>query len=351
MNDEHTALEVLRGLLQSLESGAAIANPETWHIAFENARFFQWFPPTADSEDALDARLPGLDRDKAESRLAKDRPFTYETEFSTGPRTVVLRITLKKETIRERTWLVADCQNISRQREAEYMLDSYSRLAEKKAREVAREKERVEKLLLNIMPRAVYEEMKDFGTTTPQRFDAATVLMLDFAGFTNMAVSRDPAALIAELNDIFSAFDRISDLFGCERIKTIGDAYLAVSGLPEPTQDHALNIARVALRMRRYLQKRNASHPNQWLGRIGIATGPVVGSIVGIQKYVYDVFGPAVNLAARLEAFSQPMRITLCSNTRELLQENFVTQELGEFEVKGFGTQPLYALEEERLGR
>lgn len=351
MTEEQAAPGTLRGLLQSLETGAAIADPGTWRIAFENAKFFQWFPPAAGAEDALDARLPALDREKAEDRLAKDRPFTYETEISAGPRTVVLSITLKRQMIDGRVWLVADCQNISRQREAEYMLDSYSRLAEKKAREVEREKERVEKLLLNIMPRAVYEEMKDFGTTTPQRFDSATVLMLDFAGFTDMAVSRDPAALIAELNDIFSAFDRISDLFGCERIKTIGDAYMAVSGLPEPTQDHAINIARVALRMRRYLQKRNASHPNQWLGRIGVATGPVVGSIVGIQKYVYDVFGPAVNLAARLEAFSQPMRITLCSATRELVRENFVTQELGGFDVKGFGMQTLHALEEERLSR
>ncbi|MFW6027512.1 MAG: hypothetical protein ACOC91_01760, partial [bacterium] len=76
MNEEQAALDVLRGLLQSLESGAAIADPDTWQIAFENARFFQWFPPTADAEDALDARLPGLDRDRAESRLARDRPYT-----------------------------------------------------------------------------------------------------------------------------------------------------------------------------------------------------------------------------------------------------------------------------------
>jgi class 3 adenylate cyclase len=197
------------------------------------------------------------------------------------------------------------------------------------------------------MPRSVYEEMKDFGTTTPQRFDAASVLMLDFVGFTSMAVSRDPAAIVAELNDIFSAFDRIVELFGCERIKTIGDAYVAVSGLPEANPDHATNIARVALRMRRYLERRNASHPNQWRCRVGIATGPVIGSLVGIQKYVYDIFGPAVNLAARLEQFSEPMRITLPAATADLIRNDFVVAPKGEFEIKGFDTLPLFSLEDE----
>ena len=92
-------------------------------------------------------------------------------------------------------------------------------------------------------------------------------------------------------------------------VVTIGDSYIAVSGLPEATTDHAQNIAKVALRMRRYLEKRNAAHAEDWLCRIGISTGPVIGSIVGIQKYVYDVFGPGVNLAARMESLSEPMQI------------------------------------------
>ena len=215
------------------------------------------------------------------------------------------------------------------------MLDSYSRMAEKNARELTREKERVEKLLLNVMPRSVYEEMKDFGTATPQRFEAASVLMLDFVGFTSMAVTQEPSTLVAELNDIFSAFDRIVELFACERIKTIGDAYVAVSGLPEANPDHAANIARVALRMRRYLNKRNASNPNQWLCRIGIATGPVIGSLIGIQKYVYDIFGPAVNLAARLEGLSESMQITLSEDTARSLENDFLISEQGQWEIKG----------------
>jgi len=194
------------------------------------------------------------------------------------------------------------------------------------------------------MPRSVFAELSEYGTTTPKLFKDATVLMLDFVGFTDMAISRDPGALVAELNDIFSAFDRIVEMFGCERIKTIGDAYLAVSGLPDVNAEHAVNIAKVALRMRRYIERRNESNPNRWRCRIGVATGPVVGSMVSIQKYVYDIFGPAVNLAARLEALCEPMHILINDVTRHQLPEQFVVFEKEEIPIKGFGTQEIYAL-------
>jgi class 3 adenylate cyclase len=175
--------------------------------------------------------------------------------------------------------------------------------------------------------------------------------MLDFVDFTDMAISRDPSALIAELNDIFSAFDRIVELFGCDRLKTIGDAYVAVSGLPEANPDHANAIAKVALRMRRYLEKRNASHPTEWLCRIGVASGPVIGSLVGVQKYVYDIFGPAINLAARLETLCEPMQICVCESTWRAIQNDFILSEFGEIELKGFDRQHVYALSEERMDR
>jgi class 3 adenylate cyclase len=215
-----------------------------------------------------------------------------------------------------------------------------------------KEKERVEKLLLNIMPRTVYEELKDSGTTTPQTFDDISVLMLDFAGFTDMAISRDPGALIAELNDVFTSFDRIVEHFHCERIKTIGDAYMAVSGMPEPDPEHTIHLARVALRMRRFLERRNESAAHRWLCRIGIGSGPVIGSIVGIQKYVYDIFGPAVNISARLEALAEPMQILVTPEVAERIQDGFVLRSLGEVDIKGFGVQEVLALEDEaREGR
>ena len=243
--------------------------------------------------------------------------------------------------------MVIECRDTSKQKQAEYMLESCSKMAEKNARDLQREKDRVERLLLNIMPKSVYEEMRDYGTVTPQLFDNASILLLDFVGSTVMAISRDPAGLITELNDIFTVFDRITDLFGCERIRTVGDAYMAVSGLPEQNPEHAHNIARVALRMMRYIERRNSAYLEAWHARIGINSGPVIGSLVGVQKYVYDIFGPGVNMAARMETLSESMKITISENTYQLIKDDFLCVERGEFEVKGFGLNTLYFLERE----
>src|SRR5690606_37379136 len=178
------------------------------------------------------------------------------------------------------------CQNITRIKELESMIDSYSMRVERNTRELKREKEQVEKLLLNMMPRSVYEEYKTFGVVTPRLYKPVSVLTLDFAGFAHeMVTSLDPAVIVSELNDIYSAFDRIGEQFGCERIKTIGDAYITVSGMPDPTPDHARSVANAAARFVRYLARRNGSHPIQWQCRIGLASGAVIGSVVGVQKY------------------------------------------------------------------
>lgn len=338
---------LLTHLLQTLSTGVAVVDAESLAVVFENAVFFRWFPPEGDADAPLPIRVPGFDADKARTRLAKGRAYDFECETRVGARSVAVKVEVRPLGDEHPGRWIVEARDVSKQKEAEYMLDSYSRMSEKQNRDLQKEKERVEKLLLNIMPRTVYEEMKNFGTTTPARFESASVMMLDFVGFTDMAISRDPSALIAELNDLFSAFDRIVELFGCERIKTIGDAYMAVSGLPEAQSDHAHNIAKVALRIRRYLERRNAAHPEQWLCRIGIGTGPLIGSVVGIQKYVYDIFGPAVNLAARMEAASEPMTITLCEETRKLIEKEFLFTERGEFDIKGFGRRPLWFLQGE----
>lgn len=340
--------EFTRDLLRSMHAIIAVVDPETWHPVAESSRFFELFPPDpADPDGPVIARIPGVDADRAADRIARGRPYKLDVEVSSGPRTISLALSFHAAQLSGREVAIIEASDVTKAKETEYMLDSYSRMAEKNARELQREKERAEKLLLNIMPRAVFEEMKDFGSVSPARFDNATILMLDFVDFTEMTVSRNPAELVSELNDMFSAFDRIVELFGCERMKTIGDAYMAVSGLPEPNEEHAQSIARVALRMRRYLQKRNESRAEPWLGRIGIHSGPVVGSIVGVQKYVYDIFGPGVNMAARMEALAEPMQIVVSPKTHALIGDEFVFSDLGEHEVKGFGTQHLHSLDSE----
>jgi class 3 adenylate cyclase len=337
---------LLRHMLQSLGVGVALVSLDDWNVRFENANFFKWFPPGSDADEPLTARLPDMSASRAQARIADGRTYTFDTESRAGGRSVPIAVEIRPLADHE-TEAIVECRDVSKQKQAEYMLDSYSTMAEKNARELQREKERVERLLLNVMPRSVYEEMRNYGTVTPQVFDHATILMLDFVGHTEKAIARDPGSLVTELNDIFNVFDRITDMFSCERIRTVGDAYMAVCGIPEANAEHAQNIARVALRMLRYIQRRNSAHPEAWECRIGINSGPVVGSLVGVQKYVYDIFGPGVNLAARMESISEPMQVTISEETYLLIKDDFICSERGEFEVKGFGTQRAWSLDRE----
>ena len=337
--------------LRSIGSAVAIVDPASWEILFENGLFFEWFGPDAEADAPLTSRMEGLDVEALSAKLEKGRRYTWETEVTTGARTVTTEVEVRRLKHQERELALVEARNVSKRKEAEYLLDSYSRMAEKNARDLQREKERAEKLLLNIMPRAVYEELRDYGSTTPQRFESASVLLLDFVGFTNMAIANDPTSTIAELNDIFSAFDRIVELYGCERLKTMGDAYMAVSGMPETNPDHAVNLAKVALRMRRYIDRRNAAHPEAWRCRIGLHSGPIIGSVVGVQKYVYDIFGPGVNMAARMETLADPMQIVMSEDTWAMVRDEFACTDLGEVEVKGFGTQRIFSLDAEASGR
>lgn len=331
-------------LLESVGVGLAILEPETLEVHFHNKRFHDWFPEVAAPPCTLSELVPEIRLERLRERVEKARPYTIEVEVPLKKRKASLSLHVTRHDRENSSVLILEAQNISKIKELEYVIESYSNMVEKQNRNLEREKEKAEKLLLNIMPRRVYEEMKTFGVSTPQKYNSASVLMLDFIDFTEMTISQDPVALVAELNDIFTAFDRIADRFDCERIKTIGDAYMAVCGIHESSSDHARNIANVAVLFVRYLVRRNSGLGNQWRCRIGINTGPVIGSIVGVQKYVYDMFGPGVNLAARMESMSGPMEITLCEDMQELIYSDFHLKDRGCHQVKGFGEKQLFTL-------
>ena len=259
-------------------------------------------------------------------------------------RTLALTLHLNRIEVGGQLVLLVELQNDTRLRELESMIESYSRMVERNERELKREKERADKLLLNVMPQSVLEELKEYGVSAPQKFEDASVLMLDFVAFTEMPIADDPTKTIAELNDIFTNFDRIVEQFGCERIKTIGDAYMAVSGVPERHGDHATAIAKTAQLFIRYLERRNQAHTIQWCARIGLASGPVIGSIVGVYKYVYDIFGPAVNLATRMERRCNAMEIMLCEPMASALANEFRLISRGIETVKGFGDLEMFVL-------
>ena len=326
-------------LLNNVGVAIAIFDLNSLEILFNNLKFHELFIDRA-ANATIDQIIGISDIDK----IKDSDGWTQEIEIKVKRRQTSLSIQVSRQELSGQEVGLVECHNISKVKELEYMLESYSKMVEKNARELRREKERAERLLLNIMPKTVVEELKEFGVTTPQRYDDASVLMLDFVGFTEMSISQDPTALVSELNDIFTSFDRIVEQFGCERIKTIGDAYMAVSGSPDPTVDHIHNIAQAALLFRRYIERRNKTSTVKWSCRIGIATGPVIGSIVGVQKYVYDIFGPGVNLASRMEALSNSMEITLPRSVYDKIEKDFQMEPIGQHDIRGFGEMELFHL-------
>jgi class 3 adenylate cyclase len=217
------------------------------------------------------------------------------------------------------------------------------RLAEKNTL-LLEEKKKSEDLLRNVLPRRVARELLATGNCAPKLFPEATVCFADIVGFTAASSRLSPEAIIGELNEIFTGFDQIATRCHCERMKTIGDAYLFVCGVPDPDPHHAENIAGSALQMIDFLDNRNKNAQYSWQIRIGMHSGPVVGGVVGTEKYLYDIFGDTVNIAERMEEFSTPMQVNVSSASYAILQENFLFAKGKEVEMKGKGKQTMYTL-------
>ena len=332
--------------LNLVRVGVLVCDPESLAVRFANEQARRWFGAEAAGR-ALDELITSVDRQTLRDRLAKGRTFSRTGEVEPpGERKVPYRISVRTETVGSERVLLAEVENISKLKEQEYLLESYSKMIEHKNRELVREKERSDRLLMNIFPPSVLKEFQEFGATTPKFFEEVSVLYVDFVDFTKMPVSRQPKLLIAELNDIFSTFDLITEHHNGERIKTIGDAYLAVSGMPTPNPDHAEHVVTAARKMLRYLRRRNDDHDIQWICRIGVHTGSVVGSVVGVRKYIYDVFGDGINMASRMESLSEPMRITISERTHELVKERITCTDRGMIDVKGTGPMRLYFVDD-----
>ncbi|MEB3283356.1 MAG: adenylate/guanylate cyclase domain-containing protein [Lyngbya sp.] len=206
------------------------------------------------------------------------------------------------------------------------------------------EKEKSERLLLNILPQTIAEQLKKEPGLIADRFEQATILFADITDFTGLASEISPTELVSLLNQIFSSFDRLAERHGLEKIKTIGDAYMVVGGLPKPREDHALAIAEMALDMQQeiYQFKR---HDNQILNiRIGINTGPVVAGVIGLKKFSYDLWGDAVNIASRMESHGKVGEIQVSASTYELLKHKYVLEKRGMIQVKGRGEMITYWL-------
>lgn len=203
---------------------------------------------------------------------------------------------------------------------------------------------RSERLLLNVLPRSIAERLKRQDGAIADGFADVTVLFADIVDFTGLSADITPARVVAILNDVFSAFDRLADQHGLEKIKTIGDAYMAVAGLPSPRPDHAEAVADMALDMQRELFDRATEGIPRIRLRIGINSGPVVAGVIGTRKFIYDLWGDAVNTASRMESHGVPDGIQVTQATYDLLKGKFTFAERGSVDIKGKGAMTTYLL-------
>jgi class 3 adenylate cyclase len=217
--------------------------------------------------------------------------------------------------------------------------DSYrkQRIIEAQQKTIERERERADNLLYNVLPAAIAERLKHDPARIAEHFDQVTVLFGDIAGFTPMSAEMSPQDLVATLDELFTAFDEIAQRHGLEKIKTIGDAYMAVGGVPTPRADHAQAAARMALEMRDLVAERRFLETRQLRMRIGIHSGPAVAGVIGRKKFIYDLWGDTVNTASRMESHGAPGEIQVTDATRAALGEGWLLEERGTSEIKGKG--------------
>jgi class 3 adenylate cyclase len=211
-------------------------------------------------------------------------------------------------------------------------------------RRVQAEQEKADRLLLNILPAPVAERLKREPETIADDFPEVSVLFADVVDFTKMTGSMRAGEVVGWLNRLFTAFDDLAERHGLEKIKTIGDAYMVVGGLPIPRGDHAAAVAAMALAMQAEVARLNASSRPPVALRIGIHTGPVVAGVIGKRKFSYDLWGDTVNLAYRMEAQGVPGRIQVTPAVHERLEEAFAFEARDPIAVKGKGEMPVYFL-------
>ena len=203
--------------------------------------------------------------------------------------------------------------------------------------QLTEEQKKSEHLLLNILPETVANRLKEQPTTIAEAFAEATVLFADIVGFTQLSTQVSPQELVGLLNRIFSAFDELAEKHGLEKIKTIGDAYMVVGGLPSPRIDHAEAIIQMALDMQQAINQFNIETNYNCNIRIGINSGPVVAGVIGIKKFIYDLWGDTVNIASRMESHGIPGNIQISQSTYEQVKDIFQDKFKDEYELKSRG--------------
>jgi len=214
-----------------------------------------------------------------------------------------------------------------------------------------KQKNEIEHLLLNILPKEVAVELQRTGRSTPRHYDSVSVMFTDFKSFTLIADNMSPDELVEELDACFIAFDGIIEKYNLEKIKTIGDSYMCAGGIPKPDENHVLKIVKAGLEVQQYISQHNERRRERglepWLVRIGIHVGPVVAGVVGKKKYAYDIWGSTVNIASRMESNGEPGKVNVSSATYELIKDYYECSYRGKISAKNVGEIDMYFIEHE----
>lgn len=217
-------------------------------------------------------------------------------------------------------------------------------LVSQRTRELVAEKQTSERLLLNVLPAPIADRLKGGESLIVDRFDSVSVLFADIVGFTAHASKTSPEDLVTMLNELFSTYDQLAERHGLEKIKTIGDSYMAVAGIPEPVANHAFTMAQMGLDMIEGIEAYARRHHTELTVRVGIHTGSVVAGVIGTKKFIYDLWGDTVNIASRMESTGVPGRVQISDATAALLGDRYALEERGLIDVKGKGQMRVFLL-------
>ncbi len=210
--------------------------------------------------------------------------------------------------------------------------------------ELEEKEKQTEGLLLNVLPKCIADKLRNNITTVAEHYPEISVLFADIVNFTELCANKDPDMIVGILHELFSAFDELVEKHGLEKIKTIGDAYMAIVGAPTPRPNHAEAIAELALGIQQVMIDFNQKNQTDLAIRIGINSGPVVAGVIGTKKFSFDLWGETVNIASRMESLSAPNQIQVTEKTYGLLRGQYSFEERGEVEVKGTGMAKVYLL-------
>lgn len=280
---------------------------------------------------------------------SKEDPATKADSFAAGANDYVVKLPDKVELLARIQYHSDAFINRLQRDEAYEVLVRQQRELEVLLGKVSEEKQKSENLLLNILPAAVASELKESGHVRAIRSDLAGVLFADFCNFTALSQTMTAEVLVSELHDCFSSFDRMARAHGVEKLKTIGDGYLCVAGVPTPGPNALISLARVGMEIRDFIaarrREKEAAGGQYWDVRVGMHCGPLIAGIVGLHKFAYDVWGDTVNMASRLESAGAPGRINISREFRAHLPPEAVCVPRGPIPVKGKGDVEMFFLE------